>query len=307
MLGHLDQLEQLDELTGPVDYARFLDTVRAEIRALKAGDLEGGNQGALGLRGVSVLDVNALRHLRFRAVAVLGLTERSFPPPPTPGPAPARRRAPSPNAGRRLHPAPARPRARPGAAPVRARHVAPPASGCSSRPAVPPRPARARSYPRRSSGRPHRRLAGQRLDASELGTLDPGFYRSLRAGRIGADDVRSGFDTEERDISLLETRSGVRYGCAPRARAGIDPRRGAQASTLGARARSPRSTVCLESPDSIAALDDWLDERCAARAPRCSRHTRPARTASSSSGCSGQAARGARGDHRTRRADARHR
>ena len=68
--------------TGPVDYARFLDTVRAEIRALKAGDLDGGNQGALGLRGVSVLDVNALRHLRFRAVAVLGLTERSFPPPP---------------------------------------------------------------------------------------------------------------------------------------------------------------------------------------------------------------------------------
>ncbi len=82
VLGHLDQLAQLDELAGPVDYGRFLDTVRAEIRALKAGDLEGGNQGALGLRGVSVLDVNALRHLRFRAVAVLGLTERSFPPPP---------------------------------------------------------------------------------------------------------------------------------------------------------------------------------------------------------------------------------
>ena len=82
VLGHLDQLAQLDELTGPVEYARFLDTVRAEIKALKAGDLEGGNQGALGLRGVSVLDVNALRHLRFRAVAVLGLTERSFPPPP---------------------------------------------------------------------------------------------------------------------------------------------------------------------------------------------------------------------------------
>ena len=81
MLGHLDQLAQLDELAGPIEFGYFRDTVRAEIRALKAGDLDGGNQGALG-RGVSVLDANALRHLRYRAVVVLGLTERSFPPPP---------------------------------------------------------------------------------------------------------------------------------------------------------------------------------------------------------------------------------
>ena len=38
--------------------------------------------GAFGRDGVSVLDVNSLRHIRFRAVAVLGLTERAFPPPP---------------------------------------------------------------------------------------------------------------------------------------------------------------------------------------------------------------------------------
>ena len=63
-------------------FDRFLDTVSAEIQALKAGDLDGGSQGAFGLRGVNVLDVNQIRHLRFRAVAVLGLTERSFPPPP---------------------------------------------------------------------------------------------------------------------------------------------------------------------------------------------------------------------------------
>ena len=111
VLGHLDQLAQLDELTGPVEFERFLDTVRAEIQALKAGDLDGGNQGALGLRGVSVLDVNQLRHLRFRAVAVLGLTERSFPPPPAPGPAPARRRARRAQRLGRLDAPPARPRA----------------------------------------------------------------------------------------------------------------------------------------------------------------------------------------------------
>ena len=51
-------------------------------RRSKAGDLDEGQQGAFGRRGVNVLDVNQLRNLRFRAVAVLGLTERAFPPPP---------------------------------------------------------------------------------------------------------------------------------------------------------------------------------------------------------------------------------
>ena len=35
---------------------------------------------------MNVLDVNSLRHLRFRAVAVVGLAERSFPSPPSPDP-----------------------------------------------------------------------------------------------------------------------------------------------------------------------------------------------------------------------------
>ena len=47
------------------------------MRALKAGDLDEGQQGAFGRRGVNVLDANAIRGLRFRAVAVLGLTERT--------------------------------------------------------------------------------------------------------------------------------------------------------------------------------------------------------------------------------------
>ena len=46
VVGHLDQLAQLDELlTEPVPFARFLDTVRAEIQALKAGDLDDGAPG----------------------------------------------------------------------------------------------------------------------------------------------------------------------------------------------------------------------------------------------------------------------
>ncbi len=82
VVGYLEQLVELDALVSPVERDRFLEVVRAEVKALKAGDLDEGQQGAFGRRGVNVLDVNQLRNLRFRAVAVLGLTERAFPPPP---------------------------------------------------------------------------------------------------------------------------------------------------------------------------------------------------------------------------------
>ena len=82
VLGYLDQLAELDLFVPEIEFERFLDVVRAEIKGLKAGDLDEGQQGAFGRRGVNVLDANQLRGLRFRAVALLGLTERSFPPPP---------------------------------------------------------------------------------------------------------------------------------------------------------------------------------------------------------------------------------
>ena len=82
VIGFIESLARLDELLPPVDFARFLAIVRAEVRDLAAGDLDGQAQGAFGRRGVNVLDVNQLRNLRFDCVAVLGLTERVFPPPP---------------------------------------------------------------------------------------------------------------------------------------------------------------------------------------------------------------------------------
>ncbi|MFN8188048.1 MAG: hypothetical protein U0R69_13345 [Gaiellales bacterium] len=84
--GYLDGLRRLDELLPEVDAERFLAVVRAEIENLRTTDLEEGRQGAFGRRGVNVLDANQLRHLRFRAVCVLGLAERAFPPPPTQDP-----------------------------------------------------------------------------------------------------------------------------------------------------------------------------------------------------------------------------
>ena len=190
MLGHLDQLAQLDELTGPVEFDRFLDTVRAEIRALKAGDLDGGNQGALGLRGVSVLDVNALRHLRFRAVAILGLTERSFPR------LPGRTRFSSTTSARSsMRRASSRSRCgRVGddleplqfalavcAARERLLLSTRRAAEAGARPQLPS------SFFREAASA----LAGRRLDLGEIGALDPGLHRFLPAGKLGPHEIHA--------------------------------------------------------------------------------------------------------------------
>ena len=211
VLGHLDQLAQLDALTGPIDFARFIEAVRAEIHALKAGDLDGGNQGALGLRGVSVLDVNALRHLRFRAVAVLGLTERSFPPPPRQDPLllDDERETLNALAGLASRSVPAEP--------TRSRS--------SSRSPRPPRASSSSSSTRRAAeagARPQlpssffreaaSTLAGRRLDAGEISSLAGDFYRVLRAGKLGPDDPDRALTAAERDIALIERDQATRHG-----------------------------------------------------------------------------------------------
>ena len=236
VLGHLDQLAQLDALTGPIDYARFIEAVRAEIHALKAGDLDGGNQGALGLRGVSVLDVNALRHLRFRAVAVLGLTERSFPPPPRQDPLllDDERETLNALAGLALRPCP---RSRPeplqfalatSAAREQPLLDAPRGGGGCAAPAP-------SSFFREAAST----LAGRRLDAGEISSLAGDFYRVLRAGKLGPDDPDRALTAAERDIALIER--DRRLGTAlPRAR----PRRGPGGA-------SPPGTMGNAGPDCV--------------------------------------------------------
>ena len=82
LVGALATLADLDALGEPVSGERFLDVVRAAIDGLRVGDVSDERQGAFARRGVNVLDVNSLRGLSFRAVAIVGLVERSFPPPP---------------------------------------------------------------------------------------------------------------------------------------------------------------------------------------------------------------------------------
>ena len=208
-------------LVPEIERARFLDVVRAEVKALKAGDLDEGQQGAFGRRGVNVLDVNQLRNLRFRAVAVLGLTERSFPPPPRQDPLLLDDERERLNAGRRLHAAAAGTRRRPGAAAVRARRAR---GARAALPLHPPRRGggRARcSFPRPSSVAAAAALAGRRVSVDEIRALP--FVRHVPAGRVGA-------DTLERALTTRRARPN-----AARAR----PRRSdAQCSSGSSRARS---------------------------------------------------------------------
>lgn len=81
VLTALRSLSRLDALTLPLSSARFVDIVRAAVDGMRSDTVLDRRAGAFGRRGVNVLDVSSLRHLRFEAVALLGLVERSWPSP----------------------------------------------------------------------------------------------------------------------------------------------------------------------------------------------------------------------------------
>jgi ATP-dependent helicase/nuclease subunit B len=89
----LDLLKPLAELdhNSAVTFEHFRETVRAWLERQTSSNLNGSTgdgaetsppDGQFGRLGVNVLDVNSLRHLRFRAVVILGVAERQFPAPP---------------------------------------------------------------------------------------------------------------------------------------------------------------------------------------------------------------------------------
>ena len=82
VVNALADLTQLDPLSDEVDFEHFRQVARRAIEEMRSEDLPEGRAGKFARQGVNVLDVNSIQHLRFRAVAVLGLTERTFPPPP---------------------------------------------------------------------------------------------------------------------------------------------------------------------------------------------------------------------------------
>ena len=80
-LGFLDSFDRVGDQVPEVDFSEFMSLLRHDLE-------EGvfrtsvGDSGAFRRRGINVLDVNQVSRLGFRAVCVLGIGERQFPPPP---------------------------------------------------------------------------------------------------------------------------------------------------------------------------------------------------------------------------------
>lgn len=255
--GYLDQLAELDRLVGEVEFARFLDVVRAEVKALKAGDLDEGQQGAFGRRGVNVLDLSQLRHLRFRAVAVLGLAERVFPPPPQQDPLllddererlndagdfglPLRARGADPEpmqfalavhaAGERL---------------MLSTRRAEEAGGRAQLPSM---------FFRAAASA----LEGRRVRVEEIAGL--GCVRRVPAGRVGASSPEAALTLEERDRTVLELEPVLGRALLER----LEPR-AARADALRRARWSTRSFTTYDAvftdADALELLASRLDER----------------------------------------------
>jgi RecB family exonuclease len=256
--GYLDQLADLDALVPEIEFSRFLDVVRAEVKALKAGDLDEGQQGAFGRRGVNVLDVNQLRSLRFRAVALLGLTERAFPPPPRQDPLlldDERGRVNEagtfdlPLRARGADPEPLQFALAVSAARERLLLSTRRAEEAGGRPQLPS------SFFRAAAGA----LEGRRVRVDEIRRL--GSVRYLPAGRVGAGALERALTASERDRTLLELDSALGQAVLER----LEPR-AARADALRRARWSARSLTAYDGTFIVEPALAAISERLAARA-----------------------------------------
>lgn len=200
-------LAKLDTLTRAVAAERFDQAVRGVIAGLRDRDVVAGQAGAFRARGVNVLDVASLAHLRFGAVCVLGLAERSYPAPPREDPLLLdAERAALAAAGVDL--------------PLRARGADPEPLGF----ALAVQAARQRlwvSFPRtdHTSTRPllpssfaraiARSLAGERIAAEALDRRADRWLERLPADRLGPLDPAQALSRGDHDRALLETDAAV--------------------------------------------------------------------------------------------------
>ncbi|HYM15239.1 MAG TPA: PD-(D/E)XK nuclease family protein [Dehalococcoidia bacterium] len=82
----LDDLRTLATVAPRVPCAVFARAVRDDLESRDASRVLGEPVRQFGKRGVAVLDASSLRHLRFRCVYMLGVSERAWPPPSRPDP-----------------------------------------------------------------------------------------------------------------------------------------------------------------------------------------------------------------------------
>jgi RecB family exonuclease len=204
-------LSRLDRLTPTVSGERFVAAVRAVIGGLRDTETTSGRAGAFRARGINVLDVNSLRQLRLRAVCVLGLAERSFPPAPRQDALLLDAERAELGLAQRAHgpdPEPLQFALAVQAAQERLLLSHPRTEHGSGRPLI------ASSFLRGAV----EALTGERIAAEELPDLEQPWLRRLGADRVGAPDTDGALDLAEYDRTLLETDPPVGLGTLARRR-----------------------------------------------------------------------------------------
>ena len=177
--------------------------MRSVIEGLTADDARSGRAGAFRARGINVVDVNSLRHMRFRAVCVVGLAERHFPPSPKEDPLLLDAERAHLNETRDWQ------------IPLRAQGADPePLQFGLALGAAQDR--LQLSYPRteHGSGRPlyasgflrsaAEALAGERIQAEDVDELETGWFVRLPGGRVGALQLDDALDDVDYDRTLVE-------------------------------------------------------------------------------------------------------
>jgi RecB family exonuclease len=86
LLTALEEMKALSVIAERVSFATFLQAVRDDLDARDATEVLGEPLRHFGRHGVAVMDSSSLRHMRFRAVYLLGASERAWPPPRRPDP-----------------------------------------------------------------------------------------------------------------------------------------------------------------------------------------------------------------------------
>ena len=204
-------LARLDRLTPTVSGERFIAVVRSVVGGLRDTETASGRAGAFRARGINVVDVNSLRQLRFRAVCVLGLAERSFPPAPRQDPLlldAERSQLGLPQRAHGADPEPLQFALAVQAAGERLLLSHPRTEHGSGRPLI------ASSFLRGAA----EALAGERIAAEDLPDHQAPWLERLGADRVGAQELPAALDVAEYDRTLLETDPQVGLGAMSRLR-----------------------------------------------------------------------------------------
>jgi len=208
LLEVLEEVEALDEAAGELPFDRFRAVAADTLAGLRSADVLDSRPGAFARRGVAVLDASSARGLRFRAVALVGVSDRSFPATPRQDPLlldEERRRL----NGRHGWELPLRaggPDREPlsfGLAVAAAEESLQLSYARSDGDAGRPQ------YPSAFFREAAAALTGAPVAVEDVPGLDPRLYEHLPAGRLGAGDPAAALTPIEYDRTLLETDATV--------------------------------------------------------------------------------------------------